>query len=389
MIQHFTRDQEKKASFGDIIGKGIEGYSNYKKGESQRQAIEKAFPEAAAFPPEIQKLYIAEKLKHQSSMQDEKQKQDFLSKIFGGEQQNQTTGQQLAQGGEQKSENGLDPSLKQNGLNPSKITDKQIAQASAMDPNLGRILQQQKDVALRENREIQKQQLNRDKFKFEQEKQLPEHQRDVRVSQEQAKSDVKYNSELQNAEKQHKIKTESLNRLEKLNFKGVTGKPFEKLLEKAGLVNLTSEGRREFAADVKNLITDIRSILGGQFSQFEFQTILNAYPSADFSKEANTSIIKNLQSFQDIRNKEFEAARRIKKENGGKIPEDFQSIVNEEVNAYASSKLPEIKANTQKILAEEYGITPGNILMLDPSGEPLDISPQDVERYQQLGATLP
>ena len=72
-----------------------------------------------------------------------------------------------------------------------------------------------------------------------------------------------------------------------------------------------------------------------------------------------------------------------------KIPADFQSKVNEKVHEYALSKLPEIKKNTQKIMAEEYGITHGNILMLDPNGEPLDVSPDQVEYYESLGASLP
>ena len=40
-------------------------------------------------------------------------------------------------------------------------------------------------------------------------------------------------------------------------------------------------------------------------------------------------------------------------------------------------------------MAEEYGITPGNVIMLDPNGEPLDVPPDLVERYESLGASLP
>lgn len=313
-----------------------------------------------------------EMLKQQGKQQQINQKQEFLSQLFGGGQQ------QPAQGMNGQSQEG---EMNQ-GYNPLKISDADIAQASAVDPNLGRLLQQQKDVALREQR------AERD-FQERQKAKSPETQREQQVTKEQASADVKYNQTLQEASKQHELKEQTLDRLEKLNKKGVTGKPYEKLLEKAGLVALTSEGRREFAADVKNLITDIRSILGAQFTGFEFQTILNAYPSPDFSKGANTSIIKNLKEFQDIKKKEVEFAQKLKKENNGKVPLDFQSKVNEMVRDYAASRLPEIKENTRKIMAEEYGIKQGNVLMLDPSGEPLDVSPEDVERYEALGATLP
>lgn len=311
-----------------------------------------------------------EMLKQQGKQQQLGQKQDFLNQIFGpGKEKNQDESRMESQPSKQ-------------GFDPLKLSDADIARASTVDPTLGRLLQQQKDVALREQRAERE-------FQERQKSKSPEFQREQQVTKSQANADVKYNQTLQETSKQHELKEQTLDRLEKLNKKGVTGKPYEKLLEKAGLVALTSEGRREFAADVKNLITDIRSILGGQFSNFEFQTILNAYPSADFSKGANASIIKNLKEFQDIKKKEVEFAQKLKKENGGKIPLDFQSKVNEMVRDYASSRIPQIKQNTREIMAEEYGVKPGNVLMLDPSGEPLDVSPEDVEKYEALGATLP
>lgn len=217
----------------------------------------------------------------------------------------------------------------------------------------------------------------------------PEHVREKSLESSQAQADVKYNQQLQEASKQHALKEQTLDRLEALNKKGVTGKPYEKLLEKMGLVNLTSEGRREFAADVKNLITDIRSILGAQFTGFEFQTILNAYPSADFSKGANEAIIRNLKDFQDIKSKEVQFANDIKKENGGKIPFDFQSQVNERVQAYAQAKIPQIKENTRRIMNAEYGLPEGHTLMFDPNGEELSVPEKDIVKYMELGATLP
>lgn len=322
--------------------------------------------EALSYALQGRNQEMLESQKLQGKQQIAQGKQDFLKNVLGGNQNQQMNPQE----GQMK------------GFDPSNIPDSAIAEATAMDPALGRELRAAKDTALREKR------AERD-FQEKQKEKSPEVLREKQIISDLAKADVKYNQELQSAEKQHKLKSQSLDRLEKLNQKGVTGKPFEKILEKTGLIALTSEGRREFAADVKNLITDIRSILGSQFSQFEFQTILNAYPSPDFSKGANTAIIKNLQEFQDIRNKEFEIAKEIKKENAGKIPSDFQALVNERVQQYAQSKLPDIKKNTQEIMREEYGIKPGFVLMFDPSGEPLEVSPNDVEKYESLGASIP
>jgi len=393
-------DENKKPSFMQRLGKGLAGagesagrsyaerlMQQEQLGKQQQQlsqenaaALKMGIDLSGINDPKMRQLAVQmhmqggnqrdiEKLRQEGKRGLLQEKQGFLNQILGqGSQQ-------------QPQEMGTESQFPQ-GFNPAQVSDADIARASAIDPVLGRELRAAKDTALRERR------FERE-FEEKQKLRSPEHQREQRVTAAQAASDVKYNQELQSAHKQHEIKTQTLDRLEQLNKKGVTGKPYEKLLEKAGLVNLTSEGRREFAADVKNLITDIRSILGGQFSTFEFQTILNAYPSADFSKTANDAIIKNLKDFQDIRNQEFKIAKDIKKENKGKIPEDFQSMVNERLEQYAQSRLPEIKANAQKIMNEEYGIPEGNVLMFDPQGEPLNVSPQEVERYQSLGATLP
>jgi hypothetical protein len=249
-----------------------------------------------------------------------------------------------------------------------------------MDPNLGRSLQHSKDVALRDLRA-------QEEMGLKQKKATPEYERAQQIAHAQAQADVNYNKELQGAEKQHLLKSRRVERLDALNRKGVTGKPYEKLLEKAGLVSLTSDGRREFAGDVKNLITDIRSILGSQFSQFEFQTILNAYPNADFSQGANSAILRNLKEFQDIRNQEFVIAKQIKQENGGKLPLGFQDQVNERLHEYAIKKTDAIKENTKQILNEEYGIKPGFVLMFDQNQEPLQVPKEDVEKLKSLGAT--
>src|SRR5260221_6238538 len=86
-----------------------------------------------------------EMLKQQGKQQQIGQKQDFLSNLFGGEQ-GQNQGQQGLQGMEgQGQEGGMTQ-----GFDPSQISDADIARATVTDPNLGRVLQQQKDLALRE-----------------------------------------------------------------------------------------------------------------------------------------------------------------------------------------------------------------------------------------------
>ncbi len=391
MVQVIGPGTPRGPSTGKQLASGINSvlgaYNEYKQNAAQQKAIAQQFPELANLPPEMQKAAIPQLLKGRQGQQQIAQKQDYLNQLFGGQGQGQQggMGQQLQQGGNEQSGGQGMPQ----GFDASSIPDEVIARAAAVDPNMARSLQHAKDVALREKSAEKSRNFEREKFEEQQRKASPEYQREHKVTEAQASSDVKYNQELQAGARQHELKEQTLNKLEELNRKGVTGKPYEKLLEKMGLTALTSTGRREFAADTKNLITDIKSILGGQFSQFEFQTILNAYPSADFSKDANAAIIRNLKDFQEIKSKEVEFANKLKKENKGKIPEDFQTKVNEMVHEFALSKLPQMKENARKIMNEEYGISKGNVLMFDPQGEPLNVSPQDMERFQSLGATLP
>lgn len=361
---------------GEAISKGLPAFHQNRQQQMSREAISNQLgPEIASLPPDLQKIYLQDKLKNQRQAQ----LQDYLSNIYSGGSGKESQ-QEMPPGQTDTQPNKSQENPKQ--FDAASIPDELIAQAAAMNPTAGRILQQQKDVALREKR--MQEELDLKKLKAS-----PEYKREQQVQGSQAQADVKYNQQLQESSKQHALKEQTLDRLEQLNKKGVTGKPYEKLLEKVGLVNLTSEGRREFAADVKNLITDIRSILGGQFSNFEFQTILNAYPSADFSQDANEAIIKNLKGFQDIKSKEVVFANQLKKENGGKLPIDFQSKVNDMVHEYAQSKIPEIKENSRVIMNAEYGIPEGHTLMFDPKGEPLSVSNDEIDRYKQLGAYLP
>jgi hypothetical protein len=321
--------------------------------------------------PKIREKAVELAMQNQGQQDLFSQKKDMLSGIF---RNNQNGSKEFPQG---TPENITE---QENQFNPANISDADIAQVASLDPNLGRELRYAKDAAIR-NKQQERKISQREK------EHSPEHIRDKTLSESQAKADSDYDKELQTSAPLNEIKTRTLGKLKKLNLKNVTGKPYEKFLEKSGLINLTSEGRREFSADVKHLITDIRSILGGQFSNFEFQTILNAYPSADFSKEANAAIINNLEEFQDLRNKEFEIANNLKKEYGG-IPKDFRAKVNERLREYSQSRMPQIKENTRKIMNEEYGIKPGFTLMFDPQGEPLNVSESDVDRYLELGATI-
>lgn len=207
------------------------------------------------------------------------------------------------------------------------------------------------------------------------------------LAKDQAKNDSEYWNKTQESQRSDIFKGDTVSKLKALNKKGVTASAWDRGLESLGLTQYTSEGRREFSALVKNLMTDVKSILGSQFSQKEFEFILNSHPSADFSQEANNAIIKNLEYAQDIRNEEYKIASRIKKESGGQIPPNFQELVNDHLQSYASGKFIQMQENNRLIENEKMGVPKGKVLMYDDKGEPFYASPEQVDQYTSAGAT--
>lgn len=347
---------------------------------------------ASQFPMETQQKLAQEFAKYGAKTSALNQL-GFGNRQANATQRNQNSFADRLQGNQQNQSDLINPQTNEIDVGDVKLqplySEDEIFNVSMIDQNAANQMRKSNDLQIEEARHQEKMDQKNREIDLRERKESPEGKRETTLATTQARADIDYNKQLQSSASQHAIMSETLNKLEKLNNKGVTGKSYEKLLEKFGLVNLTSDGRREFAADVKHLLTDIRSILGGQFSNFEFQTILNAYPSADFSQGANRAIINNLKEFQDIRHKEFEFSNQIKKENKGKIPEDFQSMVNDRLQQYIESRMPDIKANTRKIMHEEYGIPEGNMLMFDPNGEPLNVSEELIDQYLELGATLP
>lgn len=374
-------------AFGNLIGSGISAVGDYYSTKSQREAQQKAAEQQLMMQQlqgqqSLDRSTEVERLRQQGRQSLLQQKQELVNELLGGSRapsQSKPRGifapelseQEFLQGGLQ----GRNPDL-------SQLSEKDLLALAAIDPQMARLAQSIQDTSGREKRAEEEHQLR-------QERATPEYQRQEVLTADQARADIKYNQHLQELKQEHLLKGQSLDKLEDLNKKGVTGKTYEKWLEKLGLIALTSEGRREFAASVKNLLTGIRSILGSQFSQFEFQTILNTYPSADFSKEANAAIINNLKNFQDIKEKEFEFANELKKENKGQVPFDFQSRVNEKVQDYAQSRIADIKQNLQTIMNAEYGVSEGHTLMFSPQGEPMNVPSSKVAELLEQGASLP
>lgn len=263
---------------------------------------------------------------------------------------------------------------------PSKIPSQEdINKAFAADPSgkTAKILQDQRDEAMRQQ-----------KFEFEKSEAAPERQREKTLAAEQAKADAAYVKNHNESRSKQMLKSDSLNRIENQVKRGVSGKIWEKLADLLGLTAITSSGRRELGAEIKNQFTDFKQVAGSQLSAAEFFVLANAYPNIDFSKEANLAIIDNLRQVHDYFDKEDEVLNDLIKENKGKIPENVQMKVNEKMQGYLKDRLAKMKENIKIIKHEQYGIPKGYNLMFAPDGEPLSVSDNEIEKYKAIGATF-
>jgi hypothetical protein len=433
MVQILPKVESFGSQFGKAIGGGLgkglsEGYSegqenNKKLAEITRKkkAVSDMFGEhVAEMDPDLQKLYIGEKLKgenlkaeygYKSDIEKEKArsayeaKESFAKKLGLLPDENK---EQDEFEGKSESNEQIDYSKKFPGIGKEqqsekpkkqqskKIKDKntiqdkpphtkeEIDKAGLINPTLANNWQ-------RQNEEWHRQKEHQEKIKVQEYERSQEYLREKEMVASQAKADTSYYNELQARTKKTVLKGESLDRLESMVKKGSSGKVIDQFLENIGLISKTSEGRRELAAEVKNQYTDFKEVAGSQLSAMEFQILSGAYPNPNFSQEANLAIIKNLKIVRDTSKKEHEIAESLIKGNGGKKPENFQSKVNEKLFEYIESRNAELKSNTRDIMYDKYKVPPGKILMFVNGDEdqPLYANPDKVDHYLKIGAEFP
>lgn len=217
----------------------------------------------------------------------------------------------------------------------------------------------------------------------------PEAKRQEVLAAEQAKADIAFAQEI--ADNSQKIfkQQQTLDEAEKLNNDGVTGNNWDLAMQKAGLLQYTTEGYRLFSSYAKDAVKNqnIKGTIGSQISQMEFGFFRDATINPNFRKEANDLIIKKEKLalryeklYEDISNKMIE-------ENGGQIPVQFKQKVNAEFEKQAEKISKELRQTAQDFEAIQ-NVPEGKVLMFDQNRRPLHVPANEVEKYTKLGASL-
>ena len=176
-----------------------------------------------------------------------------------------------------------------------------------------------------------------------------------------------------------------------LNEKGVTGSNWDLAMQKAGLLQFTSDGYRIFASHAKEMVknANIKSVIGSQISQMEFGFFRDATISERFSKEANRQIIKKEKLALRYDKLYADITRKMIEENGGEIPVGIQRKVNEEFGRQAEKISKEVRECAIDFNAIQ-NVPSGKVLMYDKKRRPIHVPANEVEKYSKppFGASL-
>jgi hypothetical protein len=174
-----------------------------------------------------------------------------------------------------------------------------------------------------------------------------------------------------------------------LNEEGATGGIWDQAMQRAGLLQYTSEGFREYASYAKEMVKNqnIRSIVGAQISQLEFGFFRDATISERFSREANRQIMRKEQAAVRYEKLYSDIAKNLVEQNNGKIPPRLQEKVNEEFAKQSPKITNEIKEAAADFDAIQ-NIPKGYVLMYDKKRRPLHVKANEVEQATRMGASL-
>lgn len=302
----------ERKQLGDLIGQDVSNIRN----------------------PDIQKLLLQGRLAQQLEEKklagknvQQKEKLDFLNKIFNKGQPQQNIPDQMSEGG---------------GFDASNIPDEVIALAASEDPNVARSLQHAKDVAIREKRE-------QEKLNYQKEQDLLRHEK------EEKEFAFKKNKPSA-AEEQEKVHNRELLR-KKIGYEK-TLKELEDMLPYTGATFIP--GTKSFAGK--------RANRGAVQKRSEFDVL--AFSLEGFLREMATKGTLPQGTFQTLLSK-LPSSTLSERENKGRI-----SAIRKIVNRFLPS---------EEGIIEEESFTP--VILTAPNGRKVQAtSREQLELFRQHGA---
>lgn len=380
--QYFGHNQRQNQTAQSIEGvKQI--FSNPNLSMEQKQI---GLYEALKNNPEMAKSLGDQLLKGQNQGQT----QQILGNIFGTSQQpfqeqlqqQQAPQQQQRQQMPQQQMQQPKPQMQQSraGFNPATIPDSEIAQLTAVNPNLGKVVQQQKDVALREQREQDKE--SRREQEFNQKRQFELEDLARKEENEISKPIL---LELNQVRKNIPLQEQAIEDIKKA-APNVNARDY--IADLTGFEPLRTQEGAKLKTAIKEFFLSDLTRAGARPNQWIEQQLSDALPKIGRSPEANLIVAEGMQFKVDLAKKRIETIDDLAekdREKLGFVRGDIDSRAYKEMAPYIRERQIELRNSIEQV-QKEYSKknTPnkaekGFIRMQDPNtGERWDIPIQDV-----------
>lgn len=306
--------------------------------------------------PKMRQDALAQILQGQQKEKLMGSKQEFLSKLFGGNEPSNEMGEKLQSPGSAK------------GFDVSNISDEDIVRASSIDPNVGRAMQHAKDVALREKSEERKEK----RREFESEREFG-YKRAGKV--------------LENVDKQRSmmpVKDAALASMEDAVVNGDQGFfSYDKLAD-LGLEMFRTAKGGQFKTAAKTFFVSNVGKFGGRPNMFIEQKIEEMLPKVGRSREANLASLELMKFENDVDKKHIETVDKLEElymDKEGKLPSSFPKKVDELMKTYVEERQNQLALRLKELDREEKeGQKMGRKMV--PKGTKLTIP--DIDKYLDM-----
>ena len=214
-------------------------------------------------------------------------------------------------------------------------------------------------------------------------------ERNKTIAKKQAEADVAFVNEQAEKIPQLFDRQQTMEAASKLNEEGVTGGLWDAAMQRAGLLQYTSEGYRQFASYAKDAVRNqnIKGVVGSQISQMEFGFFRDATISERFSQEANEQIIKKEMLATKYQQLYADITKDLVAKNDGEIPPNIQQKVNDEFAKQSKGISRQVQKTARNFNAIQ-NVPKGMVLMFDKNRQPLHVPEDQVAEATKDGATL-
>lgn len=389
MVQ-IIEEPMRRPSFGAMLGhalgeagaSGLGAYSQKKQMQAQQNAMKQlGIPEGT--PPELAKVFLAEQMKQQGKESLLGQKQGYLDKLFGGQGQGQqqSMGKELSQ--VQQLQQGSQGSGQ--GFDPTTLSDAQIAQATAIDPAIGRDLRHAKDVGLRERSASEKRSFEREKFEYGK---ASEKEKMARHEAEAITRPLML--ELQQARKNIPLQEQAI---EDIKMASPAVGSLDYLADVTGFEPLRSSEGAKLKTAIKDYFLSDLTRVGARPNQWVEQQLLDALPKIGRSAEANLITAEGLKFKNEIAKKRIDVLDDLAAKDTDKfgyVKPDIDSRASKLLKPFVEQQKKDLVDNITSIKRKHKTLAKEEqkgkyIRVLSPEGQMLDILPSDLKEAEEHG----